>query len=170
MQAVNLLTIEWLLKVKGSNIYHYVVQQTLSLIKKSEIGQVCRRLACEQQTYFRSSLFSLRILFSRWVKQEPKNVSAPRRLVGAHFFSIQIYHPFKLMLVQIRLQLHPGGPGVVNRLKSKFFIKIVSNQVIFIDCYRKSVKIYRGKSFRLNPDWKEYLKFRIGCIFHDTCL
>ena len=33
--AVNLLTIEWQLRVKGSNIYHYILYQTLSLIKKT---------------------------------------------------------------------------------------------------------------------------------------
>ena len=34
-QIVNLLTIEWQLRVEGSNIYHYIVDQTLSLIEKS---------------------------------------------------------------------------------------------------------------------------------------
>ena len=31
-------------------------------------------------------------------------------------------------------------------------IKTINNQVIFIDRYRKTVKIYWGKSFSLNPD------------------
>ena len=34
MQTVNLLTIEWQLRVEESNSYRYVVYQTLSLIKK----------------------------------------------------------------------------------------------------------------------------------------
>ena len=34
MQKLNLLTIEWQLRVKGSNIYHCIVYQTSSLIKK----------------------------------------------------------------------------------------------------------------------------------------
>ena len=34
MQKLNLLTIEWQLRVKGSNIYHCTVYQTSSLIKK----------------------------------------------------------------------------------------------------------------------------------------
>ena len=33
-QTVNLLSIEWQSRVKGSNIYHYIVYQTLSLMKK----------------------------------------------------------------------------------------------------------------------------------------
>ena len=35
MQTVNLLTIEWQLRVKGSNFCHYIVDQTLSLTKNS---------------------------------------------------------------------------------------------------------------------------------------
>ena len=60
MQTVNLLTIEWQLRVEGSNFCHYIVDQTLSLTKKSlknlifslkpglqsnfmaDIGQFCR--------------------------------------------------------------------------------------------------------------------------------
>ena len=34
-------------------------------------------------------------------------------------------------------------------------IKTINNQVIFIDRYRKTVKIYREKSFTLNPDGEE---------------
>ena len=34
MQTVNLLTIEWQLRVKGSNIYHYIVYQISPLTKK----------------------------------------------------------------------------------------------------------------------------------------
>ena len=44
-------------------------------------------------------------------------------------------------------------------------MKIVSNQVIFIGWYRKTVKIYRRKSFSLNPDSKECLKFRLGNLY-----
>ena len=35
MQTVNLLTIEWQLRVEESNSYHYIVYQTLSRVKKS---------------------------------------------------------------------------------------------------------------------------------------
>ena len=64
IQTVNLLTIEWQLRVEGSNSYHrdYIVYQTVSLIKKilsflqnqvlnlllmADIGQVCRRPALQ---------------------------------------------------------------------------------------------------------------------------
>ena len=83
MQTVNLLTIEWQLRVKGSNIYHYIVYQISPLTKK---------FFKKSQLFFKTrfKIFFLWLILAR--------------SVGAQFFRIQIYHPFKITSVQIRVQ------------------------------------------------------------------